>query len=1013
MVARAAVVAGQGATDGITVAPTVEFVDAIVQGTLNATSSRFGDTSCSGSQSSSCLTYEFVSKDGFGKLDLDTVPAGPLTDPQSFTVLPYLTWDLDTGAGKGTQTFQVRVTEVTDFDAFVTGLPLIGLLAGPLIGLLQQAPLVGSLLAPVIGASTVAEISVDMATLAPGATPAAFTYKVPSFDGVLISTNFFPAADIQPGIQSPLVLNGPGLGAAGVTNPYRIRGTEQFVPGPLVLRDANYNLITWDPRGEFASEGVLQLDNPFYEGRDASAIISWAAQNPLVQLDSLGDPAVGMVGGSYGGAIQWVTAATDPRVDAIVPGISWNSLISSLYPTDVFKSAWATVFSLSLLTTGARVNSQIYPAALSGLLFGVISESAQAVLGSSGPTSLLNVLRAPAFVIQSTVDTLFPLAESVSNVETLTANPFGTPVKMAWYCGSHGYCRDPLDPTMNAQLFQDSIAWLDTYVADIGDPAADIPVFQWWDQKGTQYTSELLPTQPGFNQSDPYTTAGAAGMLPIIPVIGGSGPLQGEDLPPFVTTFPYNGTFGTPAANAINMAVTPPVGAQIVGAPQLSFSYQGIGNGKAVFAQLIDNATGRVVGNNVTPIPVTLDGQSNTVTVSMQDIAYTVGANDSLTLQILAYASLFANSSIGAVNISDVQLDLPLRNQSSASYTVTTEVTAAVQPPTTLDVEGWQGLTTAGTPGQYLISGTTPNPDGSGSTAGLLYQGPITAEGGAGYVMVMPDQPGQTTKSTTTYSADVLGGGQLRVVGTYTNESAPNEFGYVFTGTLDDVGDPANYVSMPFPTPTATWNTPHSTANGLVVGNYDSSTVDDEPAGAGRAYIYDAVSQTYLVPDMIYPDSVANTNYGIWWNGGTSYTIAGGYSNLPVNNLLDPRVPLSEAMIVDYDSATGEFSNWTSYRFTDPSTGFSGLTHFEGISGVGPGRYTMASTALDEGQFVAGFVTVERNPDGSFGEFTWTTLSPPVVDGITFADSVYGNAVVGIAPTSTAINAYQAVITPA
>ena len=66
-----------------------------------------------------------------------------------------------------------------------------------------------------------------------------------------------------------------------------------------------------------------------------------------------------------------------------------------------------------------------------------------------------------------------------------------------------------------------------------------------------------------------------------------------------MTTFPYNGTFGTPAANAINMAVTPPVGAQIVGAPQLSFTYQGIGNGKAVFAQLIDDATGRVVGNMV------------------------------------------------------------------------------------------------------------------------------------------------------------------------------------------------------------------------------------------------------------------------------------------------------------------------------------------------------------------------------------------------------------------------------
>ena len=43
-----------------------------------------------------------------------------------------------------------------------------------------------------------------------------------------------------------------------------------------------YNVITWDPRGEFASGGQLQIDNPFYEGRDVSAIISWltSATNP-------------------------------------------------------------------------------------------------------------------------------------------------------------------------------------------------------------------------------------------------------------------------------------------------------------------------------------------------------------------------------------------------------------------------------------------------------------------------------------------------------------------------------------------------------------------------------------------------------------------------------------------------------------------------------------------------------------------------------------------------------------
>ena len=664
-VARAAVTAGQGATDGITVSPTVDLVDAIVRGSLNATSARYGNTSCSSTQTSSCLTYEFVSSSDNGKLDLGTVAApGPTPrDPQSYTILPYLTWNLNTGAGKTTQTFNVRVTEVTDFDAFVTGLPLIGTLAGPLISLLREAPLVGSLLAPFIGETLVAEIPVNMATLAPATTPVAFTYDVTSFDGVKISTNFFPAAGIQAGTQSPLVLNGPGLGAAGVTDPYATRGTEEFVPGPSVVRAANYNEITWDPRGEFASGGILQLDNPFYEGRDASAIISWAAENPLVQLDNPGDPAVGMIGGSYGGAIQWVTATTDPRVDAIVPGISWNSLNSSLYPEDIFKSAWATVLSLSLLTTGARVNSQIYPAVLTGLLLGAIDETAQAVLGSSGPTSLLNQLRTPSLLIQSTVDTLFPLAQSVTNAQTILANPWETPFKMAWYCGSHGYCRYPADPDMDPGLFLDTIAWLDTYVADIGDPAADIPVFQWWDQKGNTYSSELLPFQEGFNQPVPYSTSGDGGMLPIIPVIGGSGPLSGDNLPSFVTTFPYNGTFGTPAANAVNVTVTPPVGSQVVGAPTLSFDYQGRGNGKAVFAQLIDNATGLVVGNNVTPIPVTLDGQPNTVSIPMQDIAYTVGVGDSLTLQILAYSSLYANSSIGAIDISNVELALPLRNQ--------------------------------------------------------------------------------------------------------------------------------------------------------------------------------------------------------------------------------------------------------------------------------------------------------------------------------------------------------------
>jgi hypothetical protein len=348
--------------------------------------------------------------------------------------------------------------------------------------------------------------------------------------------------------------------------------------------------------------------------------------------------------------------------------------------------------------------------------------------------------------------------------------------------------------------------------------------------------------------------------------------------------------------------------------------------------------------------------------------------------------------------------------ETAITYDVTPSVTAAAGG--TLPVAGWQGLTTAGTPGQYLITGTTTNPNASSETAGLLYVGPITAEGGAGYVMVMPDQPSQTTDGTTAYSADNLGNGQLRIVGTYSNTNAANELGFLFTGTVNDVGTAANYVSLPFPTQTATWNVPHSTSGGLVVGNYDSSTSGGLPAGGGRAYVYDAVNATYLVPSMVYPGSAANTAYGIWHNGGTSYTICGGYANSPINNLLNPNQPLSQALLVDFDSATGQFSNWKSFTYTPPSGGPSGITHFEGISGVEPGKYTLAATAATEAGTIAGFVTVHRNADGSFGEMQWTDLVPPVAGGAAFADSVYGNAVVGIDPSSAGVNAYQATVTP-
>ena len=92
----------------------------------------------------------------------------------------------------------------------------------------------------------------------------------------------------------------------------------------------------------------------------------------------------------------------------------------------------------------------------------------------------------------------------------------------------------------------------------------------------------------------------------------------------------------------------------------MTVNYSGLGTSRFVYAQIVDNKTGRVVGNVVTPIPVTLDGQSRHVTVDLEDIAYTAGPGDSLTLQLVASTTPYQNfTSAGVINGSSVEVSLP------------------------------------------------------------------------------------------------------------------------------------------------------------------------------------------------------------------------------------------------------------------------------------------------------------------------------------------------------------------
>ena len=628
--------AQQVSARGLTVDATVELVDGIFQGAIEATGSGLA------------YRYEAFGGSNGGKLQLGTVPDG---GPQSFTALPYATW-LDSGGVKGTEQFSVKVRELTLFDALATSIPLLGSAALPILDILQDTPLIRDLLAPIIGAAAVVTFDVNVATNAPGDAPVAFTYKVTSFDGVKISTNFFAAAGLAPSQTAATTIISPGFGGPGLIGPYATYALKNEVPGIGALRDAGYNVVTYDPRGEFGSGGVMHMANPDFEGKDVAEIVNWIGDNPLADLNEPGDPKVGMVGGSYGGALQ-LAAAGNPEIDAMIPVDSWSTLLDTFYPSNTFKTAYGALYMLNLILSRVSVQPQLYVAVATGLGFNWLGPRSKELMVASNPP--LAEQTTPTLLIRGTEDVLVPLDQGTETAQAILANGLSTTVKTIWFNGGHGAVGLVPDEQSD-RMIADTLAWLDAYVRG-NDAAADaIPDFQWSDQNGNRYTSRLQTFQDGFNDLPNVTATSKGGLLGIIPLLGGSGPGVGG--------LPLGTVNATVAGNAIDVQVPTEdlaEGTQIVGAPVVSFTYRGLGTSGAVFAQVVDKTTGTALGNLVTPVSVTLDGRERSVDVEIGEIAYTVGAGDSLVVQITSSATAFENASFGLINISDVTVTLPNR----------------------------------------------------------------------------------------------------------------------------------------------------------------------------------------------------------------------------------------------------------------------------------------------------------------------------------------------------------------
>ena len=295
-----------------------------------------------------------------------------------------------------------------------------------------------------------------------------------------------------------------------------------------------------------------------------------------------------------------------------------------------------------------------------GTLLGRLSPASTQWLADLGPGALVSSIRAPTLLLQGTVDTLLTPGEATANYALLRAS--GVPVKMLWYCGGHGTC---LTPTGDTSVMRDAaLNWLRRWLKR--DTTVDTgPRVQWVDDGGVWRSGSDYPLAAA-GELFAYGS-GSLTVVPTVTVTAGS----------IGITTPNQGMVEAPYAS-------PAVESDIVGEPTLTLTYRGFALPSAtfVYAQVVDVAAGRVVNNQVTPIPVLLDGATRTVTRKLEVIALRGRPTSDLRLQIVTGTPVYGpQRSAGTVALTAVTSSLPIVDATQPPAGPAAAAAAPVPPP--------------------------------------------------------------------------------------------------------------------------------------------------------------------------------------------------------------------------------------------------------------------------------------------------------------------------------------------
>ncbi|MFL6239467.1 MAG: CocE/NonD family hydrolase [Actinomycetes bacterium] len=295
-----------------------------------------------------------------------------------------------------------------------------------------------------------------------------------------------------------------------------------------------YAVLSYSGLGFGGSGCKIELDDPDWDGKAGSQLVSFlggasgvaykdAAHTtaaPTVDFvihdavahDGQGhanDPRVGMIGGSYGGQIQFAVAKVDPRLDTIIPIITWSDLSYSLAPNNTSrkygvtyatpgteKLEWTSLFfglGIADGLEGAQTDpsrnvgcpnfdNRACPSKAEMDALGYPTKSTMQLARHASVESYVSRIRIPVLLAQGENDTLFNLNEAAATYRALKAQ--GTPVQMIWQSWGHsGGVKGPGEysggedalSTYEGQRFFD---WFDHYLK--GSAVSTGPDFSYY-----------------------------------------------------------------------------------------------------------------------------------------------------------------------------------------------------------------------------------------------------------------------------------------------------------------------------------------------------------------------------------------------------------------------------------------------------------------------------------------------------------------------------------------------------